>query len=166
VSESIALSRRSPSTKRPIRTAFATVPIPIVAPSDHEDDDGHDDVRSAERERRPLADPLVEDVPRAEPEVGLKLEDDAEREQGQPDDERDGPDRSTTPDERWVDHARAGRSGDCPTARARSVLAAPNARDRANRGEPDVDDRDEKRHEAERDPLDGPHVCIVGTRTG
>lgn len=53
-------------------------------PRDEEDDDGDGDVRRAEREERVLREPLVEDIPRRQPELRAEDEDDAEREDEQP----------------------------------------------------------------------------------
>src|SRR4029078_5026795 len=56
-------------------------------PPDEENDDADDDVGHAERERGVLRDALVQHVPRREPELRLEDEDDAEREEEQPEDQ-------------------------------------------------------------------------------
>ena len=68
--------------KPPMSVAFAIVPNPGRPPSP----DG--DVRLAERQRRVPRDPLVEDVPRREPEPRLEHRDDAGCKQEQPEAER------------------------------------------------------------------------------
>ena len=58
-------------------------------PREDEHHERDHDVRGPERERGVVADPLVEDVPRPEPEVGLELESDPEREEEEAGDQRE-----------------------------------------------------------------------------
>ena len=87
-SESTASIASRPSTKRPMKTAFATVPGPMRAPSAQASDEHaerDDDVRRAERQRRVLGDALVEHVPGREAELRLEEKHDPEGEQEQAD---------------------------------------------------------------------------------
>ncbi len=70
-------------------------------PRDPEHDDRDGDVRDAERERRVLREPLVQHVPRREPELRLEDEHDREREQEEPEDEARGP-RDETAANTWM----------------------------------------------------------------
>ena len=75
----------SRSTKTPIRTAFATVPGPIAAPSAQATTSttrATTMLAIPKRQRRVLGDALVEHVPRGQPEPRLEQNHDAERRRG------------------------------------------------------------------------------------